>query len=191
MGALMRSLGQRRPTPVQSMYITKQPSIGGEVVPHQDSAFLSTSPETCVGFWVALEDATRANGCLWVLPRSHAAGVAKRFVLTPSRTTRWAADDGRTDADAPAGAPPTWSEVSEANGWLPLEVPAGGAVVLHGACVHASAANTSAASRHAYSVHFVEADATWAHDNWMHRAPDFPPVPLAEEADGGDEGAGA
>jgi ectoine hydroxylase-related dioxygenase (phytanoyl-CoA dioxygenase family) len=71
--------------------------------------------------------------------------------------------------------------VDERSGYVPLEVPAGSAVLLHGACVHASAANTSATSRHAYSLHFVEADAAWAKDNWMHRAPDFPPVPLGEE----------
>ena len=183
MGALLRSAGLRRPTPVQSMYITKQAAIGGQVVAHQDSAFLSTAPEeTCVGFWVALQEATRDNGCLWVLPRSHAAGVAKRFVLTPERKTRWEGD----------GAPPALGRIDEAGGWLPLCVPAGGAVLLHGAVVHASHANTSGASRHAYSVHFVEADAEWRADNWMHRAPDFPPVPLAEEEDGGGGGgAGA
>jgi phytanoyl-CoA hydroxylase len=164
-------VGQARPTPVQSMYITKQPGIGGEVVPHQDSAFLTTTPDSCLGLWVALEPADRANGCLWVLPRSHAAGVARRFVLTPSRTTRWDAEDGK---------PPRFPSIADedAGGYIPLEVPAGTAVLLHGATVHASAANVSPRSRHAFSVHYVEADATWAETNWMHRAPDFPAVPL-------------
>ena len=40
MQALFRSLEFKRPLPVQSMYICKQPKIGGEVVPHQDSTFL-------------------------------------------------------------------------------------------------------------------------------------------------------
>ena len=40
------------------MYIFKQPKIGGEVVCHQDSTFLYTEPESAVGFWVAIEDAT-------------------------------------------------------------------------------------------------------------------------------------
>ncbi len=40
MQALFRSLPFERPMPVQSMYICKQPHIGGEVVPHQDSTFL-------------------------------------------------------------------------------------------------------------------------------------------------------
>lgn len=52
----------------QSMLIFKQPFVGGEVVPHQDSSFLATSPLSCVGIWLALEDATRDNGCLWALP---------------------------------------------------------------------------------------------------------------------------
>lgn len=37
MAAALRALGFRRPLPVQSMYIYKQPHIGGEVVPHQAS----------------------------------------------------------------------------------------------------------------------------------------------------------
>jgi phytanoyl-CoA hydroxylase len=36
MQAVYRSLGFGRPLPVQSMYIFKQPKIGGPVVPHQD-----------------------------------------------------------------------------------------------------------------------------------------------------------
>ena len=179
MASLLRSVGMQRPTPVQSMYITKQPSLGGEVVPHQDSAFLTTTPQSCVGFWVALEAATKHNGCLWALPRSHGGGVARRFVLTPERATRWA-DAAGGCADSPS--PPEFPRpVDESSGYVALEVPAGTAVLLHGACVHASAANASSDSRHAYSVHFVEAAAEWAKDNWMHRAPTFPPVPLGEE----------
>lgn len=49
----------------------QQPGIGGEVVPHQDNSFLYTNPPTCTGLWLALEDATLTNGCLWVIPRSH------------------------------------------------------------------------------------------------------------------------
>lgn len=41
------------------------------MVPHQDNTFLYTDPLTCIGLWVALEDATLENGCLWVLPKSH------------------------------------------------------------------------------------------------------------------------
>ena len=46
----------------------QQPKIGGEVAVHQDSTFLYTDPPTVVGLWLALEDATKENGCLWHLP---------------------------------------------------------------------------------------------------------------------------
>ena len=49
----------------------QQPGIGGEVVPHQDNSFLYTEPTTCTGLWLALEDATLINGCLWAIPGSH------------------------------------------------------------------------------------------------------------------------
>lgn len=48
----------------------QQPGIGGEVVPHQDNSFLHTDPATCTGLWLALEDATVVNGCLWAIPGS-------------------------------------------------------------------------------------------------------------------------
>eukprot|EP00246_Nothoceros_aenigmaticus_P000292 TRINITY_DN10443_c0_g1_i2.p1 TRINITY_DN10443_c0_g1~~TRINITY_DN10443_c0_g1_i2.p1 ORF type:complete len:220 (+),score=33.86 TRINITY_DN10443_c0_g1_i2:217-876(+) len=69
--SLLVSLGYRQPGLIQSMYIFKQPGIGGEVVPHQDATFLYTDPPSCIGLWIALEDANIENGCLWVLPQSH------------------------------------------------------------------------------------------------------------------------
>ena len=39
--------------------------------PHQDSTFLHTEPETVIGVWLALEDATVENGCLFAKPGSH------------------------------------------------------------------------------------------------------------------------
>ncbi|CAM9930868.1 unnamed protein product, partial [Choristocarpus tenellus] len=41
-GQICRELGLSNPLAVQSMYIFKQPRIGGEVTPHQDGAFLYT-----------------------------------------------------------------------------------------------------------------------------------------------------
>lgn len=40
-------------------------------MPHQDNSFLYTQPTTCTGLWLALEDATTINGCLWAIPGSH------------------------------------------------------------------------------------------------------------------------
>lgn len=42
------------------------------VFPHQDATFLYTEPlGRVLGVWIALEDATLENGCLWFIPGSH------------------------------------------------------------------------------------------------------------------------
>ncbi|KAF9798926.1 hypothetical protein SFRURICE_019708 [Spodoptera frugiperda] len=74
-----KALGFKEPAVVQSMYIYKNPGVGGEVTAHQDITYLHTSPIPPVGFWIALEDATVQNGCLWIVPGSHKSGVHRRL----------------------------------------------------------------------------------------------------------------
>lgn len=64
-------LGFTQPTIVQSMYIFKNPKIGGEVKPHTDNTYLRTNPLSCCGIWIALDDAALDNGALWGVPGSH------------------------------------------------------------------------------------------------------------------------
>ncbi len=62
------------------MYIFKQAYVGAEVTSHQDSTFLYTTPkQSCLGLWLALDDATLTNGCLWVRPKSHKEKVRRIF----------------------------------------------------------------------------------------------------------------
>src|SRR5713226_1319049 len=68
---LVSNFGIVEPLLLQSMYIFKQPRIGGEVTCHQDATFLFTEPLRMFGLWFALEDATIENGCLWVIPGGH------------------------------------------------------------------------------------------------------------------------
>src|SRR5262249_9789251 len=84
---LASDLGVEGALLMQSMYIFKQPRIGGEVRCHQDATFLHTEPESIVGLWFALEDATTENGCLWALPGGHRHGLASRFVRNADDTT--------------------------------------------------------------------------------------------------------
>jgi phytanoyl-CoA hydroxylase len=150
---LVADLGVVEPRLVQSMYIFKQPHIGGEVRCHQDATFLQTDPCTVTGLWFALEDAHRDNGCLWAVPGGHRAGLASRFVRE-GRTTRMEAREA-----------PTWDESKR----VPLEVRKGALVVLDGRVPHMSEANRSAASRHAYSLHLVSAASAWLPTNWIER----------------------
>ena len=160
LAALASELGVRQPLLIQSMYIFKQPYIGGEVNSHQDSTFLYTEPLTCLGFWFALEDATLENGCLWALPGGHRLGLKKRFVRAEGGGMAFRVLD-------PTPLPE--------EGMVPLEVKKGSLVVLHGALPHKSGANTSPRSRHAYSVHLIDGTASYPEDNWLHRSPAMPP----------------
>jgi phytanoyl-CoA hydroxylase len=171
-GAVLRALGLQAPLLLQSMYIFKVPDLGGEVVSHQDATFLYTDPITCTGLWLALEDATLDNGCLWALPGGHRTSLRRRFVRT-----RPPASDGR------AGGPRTTFTVYDETPFaedqmVPLEVQAGTLVVLHGLLPHRSGVNRSARSRHAYSLHVVEAGAHYPADNWLQRRSDRPPPSL-------------
>lgn len=114
---LAAAIGLANPLLLQSMYIFKQPHIGGEVAPHQDHTFLWTDPPSATGLWFALEDATLENGCLWALPGGHAEPPRKRFYRAPAGGTGFEILDDRP-------LPST--------GMVPLEVPRGSCIVLRG-----------------------------------------------------------
>ena len=57
---------------VNSMCITKPPEVDARHPLHQDLLYFGFRPaDAMLGTWTALEDATRENGCLAVLPGSH------------------------------------------------------------------------------------------------------------------------
>jgi phytanoyl-CoA hydroxylase len=149
------------PMAVQSMYIFKQPRIGGEVIPHQDGTFLITEPQSCIGVWWPLEDCTKENGCLWAVPGSHKDGVQRLFIRNPAGNgTIFEGGDEKFDL----------------TGAVPLEIPKGSMVILHGAVVHYSEHNHSDKSRQAYSVHYVEGGEgfEFSKKNWLQRPKEFP-----------------
>jgi len=144
---------------VQSMYIFKQPNIGGEVACHQDSTFIYTEPTDIVGLWFALEDATIENGCLWAIPGGHKRGLKSRWVRTL---------EGAMQFDVYDAEP--WRE----NELVPLEVTKGTLILLNGLLPHRSFANRSPRSRHAYTLHLTHADAKYPADNWLQRPAESP-----------------
>lgn len=152
--AIARAIGLCSPLLLQSMYIFKQPHVGGEVVCHQDACFLYTDPITVTGFWFALQDATLENGCLWAEPGGHTRGLRQRFVRDEHGGTRFITLD-----------PAPFNEGS----LIPIEAKAGTLVLLHGCLPHRSDANRSAQSRHAYALHVIEAGAHYPADNWLQR----------------------
>lgn len=139
---------------IQSMHIFKHAQIGGEVDVHQDSTFLYTEPNTCVGFWFALEDATIENGCMWAAAGGH---------RTPLRSWFRRKDDQGLEMHVLDSSP--W----EMENMQPLEVKKGACIVLHGALPHYSRPNTSGKSRQAYAIHTIDPRAHYPESNWLRR----------------------
>jgi phytanoyl-CoA hydroxylase len=155
MAAVAMDIGIKIPLLLQSMYIFKQPRIGGEVNCHTDHTFLWTEPQSVIGFWVAIDDATTENGCLWALPGGHRIPVKSRSRLNASHTA--------TITDVFDSTPyPTI-------GLVPLEVARGTLVLLNGSLPHRSGPNTSDKPRHAYTVHVIDGNANYLADNWLQR----------------------
>lgn len=155
---LVTALGLAKPLLLQSMYIFKQPRIGGEVVCHQDATFLHTEPLSVIGLWFALEDATKENGCLWAEPGGHEGPLRSRFFRQ---------GEGTQMLDLDPTPLPT-------EGLVPLEVERGSLIVLHGLLPHWSAPNRSSKSRHAYTLHVIDGTTNYSPDNWLTRSDNMP-----------------
>jgi phytanoyl-CoA hydroxylase len=153
-------LGLERPQIWQSMYIFKQPGIGGEVRWHQDATFFDTTPMTVTTFWFALEDATVSNGCLWAEPGGHRGPLRERFVIDNDN------DSAGSTAKIEKLDNTPWPDNSTA---VPLEVAAGTLVVFHGLLPHYSASNRSSVSRHAYTLHATDGRSAYSPRNWLQR----------------------
>lgn len=153
-------LGMRDPLLLQSMYIFKQPHIGGEVTCHTDHTYLWTEPQSVIGFWFAIDDATNENGCMWAVPGGHKLPVRSRSRLNESRTA--------TVMDVLDPEPYPLDNLQC------LEAKRGTLVLLDGAVPHLSAANTSDRPRHAYTIHTIDGAANYLDDNWLQR----PTLPL-------------
>ena len=149
---IARAIGFHDPLLLQSMYIFKQPKIGGEVVCHQDSTFLITEPESTVGFWFALEDANRDNGCLQVASGGHKGPLRKLFKRENNQMKM------EELSNEPFPETDTFVEVKK-----------GTLVLLHGRLPHYSCENKSPNSRHAYTIHAIDGNSKYLDYNWLQR----------------------
>ena len=178
------------------MVICKQPEIGAAVQPHQDSTFLYTDPPSAVGWWYALEDATKENGCLSFAAGSHKrTPIKRRFVRTSNGSeagTEFIDNDGtqfptslqpKQNGGTAPGTPRSHlhqtSEGSNSNGaqeeheekreevYEIGEVKAGTLVLIHGNILHKSERNTSKKSRFIYTFHVIEGKEKYDERNWL------------------------
>ncbi|MGC8668619.1 MAG: phytanoyl-CoA dioxygenase family protein [Chthonomonadales bacterium] len=124
---------------MQSMLFIKPPGFPGQAY-HQDERYIPTEDRSLTGAWIAVDDATIENGCLWVIPGTH------KDPLYP-----WAAHNNpEYDTADEAQNIPREREV-------PVEVQAGSVVFFNGYLLHSSLKNRSQRYRRVLVNHYMSA----------------------------------
>jgi phytanoyl-CoA hydroxylase len=126
---------------MQSMAFVKPPQFQGQAW-HQDEIYIPTRDRSLIGAWIAIDDATIENGCLWVVPGSHRSGY-----LYPQR------EHGNPDEFDFAQESYGFEESAE----IPVEVKAGTLVFFNGYLLHRSRKNRSSVYRRVLVNHYMNA----------------------------------
>jgi len=132
---------------MQSMLFVKPPGFQGQAW-HQDEIYIPTRDRSLVGAWIALDEATIENGCLWVIPGSHKTGY-----LYPQHT-----HDNNDEFDY--GQESFGFDDSEE---IPVEVQSGAVVFFNGHLLHRSRKNRSNIYRRVLVNHYMNA---WSRLPW-------------------------
>jgi len=131
---------------MQSMLFIKAAGKPGQAW-HQDEFFIPTRDRSLAGGWIAMDDATVENGCLWAIPGSHRRGVL--YPMEPH-------GDFRFDCAKEARSFP-FDESDEA----PLEMKAGSMVFFNGYLLHRSLPNRAERGfRRSLVNHYMSAEST-------------------------------
>jgi phytanoyl-CoA hydroxylase len=121
----------------RSMFMNK-PALQGTLLPwHQDGGeHWGLDRDPPITLWLALDDATRENGCVEVVPGSHRLGLlsARGHTISEEQAARYCS----------AGS-------------VHLELLAGECVLLHNFLLHRSGRNHTARPRRAFSVCLMDA----------------------------------
>jgi phytanoyl-CoA hydroxylase len=129
-------------TCIQSFVFYKHPGELGKAW-HQDETYIQTDDGTLTGVWVALDDATVENGCLWFVPGSHGS----RQLFPMEAHCRPDEFDYALEAQG-----------CDTNAEVPVEVAAGDAVVFNGYLLHSSGPNRSSSWRRAIATHYMSSE---------------------------------
>jgi len=128
---------------MQSMLFIKAAGKPGQAW-HQDEDYIPTRDRSLTGAWIAMDDATLQNGCLWVIPGSHKPGVLwpQEYHQKPEfDCAEESVNFPYHDEDA-----------------IPVEVKAGAIVFFNGYLLHRSLRNVAASGyRRALVNHYCSA----------------------------------
>jgi phytanoyl-CoA hydroxylase len=148
--ALDRILGEGR-VMFQDMALVKPPRIGSEKRWHQDAAYFRVSdPGLIVGVWIALDRATRENGCMQLVPGSHLGGPVPHVAMVDVNECHIRPDQVHPERR------------------IAVEMEPGDALVFHSCLHHFTEPNTSGLRRRAVQFHYHQLGLEWG-DLAMHR----------------------
>jgi phytanoyl-CoA hydroxylase len=133
-----RQYGPHAPISIFRAMVMNKPAGQGTVLPwHQDGGDVwALDRDPLVTVWVALDPATRANGCMEVVPGTHRLGLLSLYGST--------VEEEHVKVHCPA------ERVQ------PLEVEAGHAVLLHNWLIHRSGVNPTSVPRRALTVCYMD-----------------------------------
>ena len=133
----------------------KPPYTGGEIAWHQDDYYFKASKENAVvSCWMAFDDATLENGCMWVIPCAH-TGLWAHKSLASAGYAMIDPDESRS---------------------IPLELKAGQIMLHHGNTPHRTLPNTTSRPRRALAIHYMDATTRLLGGNREAEPPEHMPV---------------
>ncbi|MBI4551437.1 MAG: phytanoyl-CoA dioxygenase family protein [Candidatus Latescibacteria bacterium] len=121
-----------------------KPPHGNPTAWHLDDPYWSFDSPNAISVWVALDDATLANGCLWYLPGTHKTARYENVGIGPNLGDLFKVY-------------PDWRTLEP----VPCPCPAGSIVWHNGLTAHAAGANMTTKSRRAMTCAFMPDGATF------------------------------
>lgn len=143
---------------MQSMLFIKAPGKPGQAW-HQDEYYIPTRDRSLTGAWIALDAATKDNGCLWAIPGSH-----RRGVLYPQKPA---------DVREFACSYESYEFPYRDDDAVPLLCEPGDVIIFNGYVLHRSLRNRATAGyRRALVYHYMSAESflPWTVQEGVHMA---------------------
>jgi phytanoyl-CoA hydroxylase len=143
---------------MQSMLFVKGPGKAGQAW-HQDEFYIPTRDKSLIGAWIAIDDATVDNGCLWIIPGR------------PSHMMRRVMNESKEYADVDTIDISDFKDEA-----IPVEVKSGSVVFFNGYTLHSSLRNkTKDCFRTALVNHYMSAESMlpWDQDGKLEPTEDL------------------
>ena len=134
----------------------KPPFHGAPTNWHQDNGYFKLlNSSDGVGCWLALDDATKENGCMWALPGSHRETYTHYRDMTTDHLLR--------------------TDVAEDQA-VAVELEAGECMFFEFGTLHQTKSNTTNTDRGALAIHFSKTEAASLELTWLEREKKFTPI---------------